>query len=228
MAGAVTGAVRAAWIEPAYRRVGILGGTFDPIHYAHLAVAEQVCEALGLDRVLFVPAGEPPHKPGAAVAAAAARAAMVELAIAGNPAFAMCRIELDRPGPSYSVDSLGLLAAEAVSQGVERELFFILSDEALVGLPEWHDPRRIPDLCQLAVVPRLGRTAPDRDWLEVNFPGRSDRFVFVDTVPLANSSSEVRRRAAMGESIRYLVPPAVDAYVRDHRLYRSDPEDRQK
>jgi nicotinate-nucleotide adenylyltransferase len=228
MAGAVTGAVRAAWIEPAYRRVGVLGGTFDPIHYAHLAVAEQVREALGLDRVLFVPAGEPPHKPGAAVAAAAARAAMVELAIAGNPAFAICRIELDRPGPSYSVDSLGLLAAEAVSQGVERELFFILSDEALAGLPEWHDPRRIPDLCHLAVVPRLGRPAPDGVWLEVNFPGRSDRFVFVDTVPLANSSSEVRRRAAKGESIRYLVPPAVDAYVHDHRLYRSAPEDRQK
>ena len=228
MAGAVTGAVRAAWIEPAYRRVGILGGTFDPIHYAHLAIAEQVREALELDRVLFVPAGVPPHKPGAVVAATEDRAAMVELAIAGNPAFSMCRIELDRPGPSYSVESLELLAAEAARQKVERELFFILSDEALAALPEWRDPKRIPALCHLAVVPRLGGTAPDRAWLEANFPGSSDRFVFVDTVPLANSSSEVRHRAAAGESIRYLVPPVVEAYIHDHRLYLSVPEDRQK
>lgn len=228
MAGAVTGAVRMAWIEPSYRRVGILGGTFDPIHYAHLAIAEQVREALKLDRVLFVPAGVPPHKPVAVVAAAEDRAAMVELAIADNSAFSMCRIELDRQGPSYSVESLELLAAEAARQKVERELFFVLSAEALAGLPEWRDPGRIPALCHLAVVPRLGRAAPDRAWLEANFPGRADRFVFVDTVPLANSSSDVRRRAAAGDSIRYLVPPAVEAYIHDHRLYRSVPEDRQK
>jgi nicotinate-nucleotide adenylyltransferase len=221
-------AVRPAWIEPAHRRVGILGGTFDPIHYAHLAVAEQVREALELDRVLFVPAGVPPQKPGAVVASAEDRAAMVELAIAGNSAFAMCRIELDRQGPSYSVESLDLLAAEAARQGVERELFFILSAEALAGLPSWRDPQRIPVLCHLAIVPRLGRTAPDQAWLEANFPGSLDRFVFVDTVPLANSSSDVRHRVAAGDSIRYLVPPAVEAYIHDHRLYRSVPEDRQK
>ena len=193
-----------------------------------MAIAEQVRGALDLDRVLFVPAGLPPHKPGAVVAAAEDRAAMVELAIVGNPAFSMCRIELDRPGPSYAVESLELLAAEAARQKVERELFFILSDEALAGLPEWRQPKRIPALCYLAVVPRLGRTAPDRAWLEATFPGSSDRFVFVDTVPLANSSSEVRHRAAAGESIRYLVPPAVEAYIHDRRLYRSVPEDRQK
>jgi len=228
VAGAVTGAVRMAWIEPSYRRVGILGGTFDPIHYAHLVIAEQVREALKLDRVLFVPAGVPPHKPVAVVAAAEDRAAMVELAIADNSAFSMCRIELDRQGPSYSVESLELLAAEAARQKVGRELFFVLSAEALAGLPEWRDPGRIPALCHLAVVPRLGRAAPDRAWLEANFPGRADRFVFVDTVPLANSSSDVRRRVAAGDSIRYLVPPAVEAYIHDHRLYRSVPEDRQK
>ncbi len=228
MAGALTGAVSAAWIEPSYRRVGILGGTFDPIHCAHLAIAEQVREALALDHVLLVPAAAPPHKPGAVVASAADRAAMVELAIAGNPAFSMCRIELDRPGPSYSVDSLELLIAEAERQNVERELFFILSDEALAGLPGWHEAWRMPELCRFAIVPRLNGAPSDPDWLETNFPGRSDRFVFVDTVPLANSSSDVRRRASAGNSIRYLVPPAVEAYVRDHRLYRSAPEDRQK
>ena len=228
VAGAVTGAVHTAWIEPADRLVGILGGTFDPIHYAHLAIAEQVCEALKLDRILFVPAGIPPHKPGAMVTPAEDRAAMVELAIAGNSMFSLCRVELDRPGPSYSVASLDLLAAEAVRQNVERELFFILSAEALADLPEWRDPQRIPALCHLAVVPRLGRAAPDRAWLESNFPGRADRFVFVDTVPLANSSSDVRDRATKGDSIRYLVPEPVEAYIHDHRLYRSVPEDRQK
>ena len=130
MAGSVIGAIRPAWIEPAHRRVGILGGTFDPIHYAHLAVAEQVREALALELVLFVPAGVPPHKPRAVVAPAEDRAAMVELAIAGNPVFSMCRIELDRHGPSYSVESLDLLTSEALNQKVERELFFILSADS--------------------------------------------------------------------------------------------------
>jgi nicotinate-nucleotide adenylyltransferase len=228
VAGALNRAASPAWVQPADRRVGILGGTFDPIHYAHLAIAEEVREALQLDRVLFVPAGLPPHKQSGDLASAQDRAVMVDLAIAGNPAFSMCRIELDREGPSYSADSLELLTAEAARQNVEREFFFILSAEALEGLPGWHDPLRIPTLCRLAVVPRLGRTAPDAAWLQDNFPGRSDRFVFVDTVPLANSSSEVRRRAARGDSIRYLVPPAVEAYILDHRLYRSVPEDQQK
>lgn len=228
VAGSVIGAIRPAWIEPTHRRVGILGGTFDPIHYAHLAVAEQVREGLALDLVLFVPASVPPHKPGAVVAPADDRAAMVKLAIAGNPVFSMCPIELDRHGPSYSVETLDLLTSEALSQKVERELFFILSAEALAGLPSWRDPQRIPALCHLAVVPRPGRRVPDEAWLEANFPGRADRFVLVDTVPLANSSSDVRDRAAAGNSIRYLVPPAVEAYIHDHRLYRSVPEDRQK
>jgi len=224
----MTRAIDPAWVAPADRRVGVLGGTFDPIHYAHLAIADEVREALKLDRVLFVPAGMPPHKPGAVVAPAEDRAAMVELAIAGNPAFSLCRIELDRQGPSYAVETLDLLTAEAARQGVERELFFILSDEALAGLPAWRDPQRILTLCHLAVVPRLGESVSDGAWLEASFPGRSDRFVFVETVPLANSSSDVRHRTAKGDSIRYLAPPAVEAYIHDHRLYRSVPEDRRK
>ena len=222
-------AAGSAWIAPADRRVGILGGTFDPIHYAHLAVADEVREALKLDRVLFVPAGFPPHKPATDVAAAQDRAAMVELAVAGNPAFSLCRIELDRPGPSYTVDTLDLLTAEGARQGVERELFLILSTEALAGLPSWREPRRIPALCHIAVVPRVAtEPAPDAAWLEDNFPGSSDRFLFVETVPLPHSSSDVRSRAAAGDSIRYLLPPAVETYIHGHRLYRSVPEDRRK
>ncbi len=208
--------------EPADRRIGILGGTFDPVHYGHLVIAEQAREALGLDRVLFVPAAQPPHKLGLSITAAADRAAMVALAIADNPAFDLCRTELDRPGPSYTVDTLAALAAEAARQGVARELFFILSSEAVAELPSWRDPDGILALCRLAVVPRPGYPMPDPAWLESHFPGRADRIVAVDTLPLAHSASHVRRRAAAGRSIRYLVPPAVETYIHDHRLYRSD------
>ena len=218
------------WIDPADRRVGILGGTFDPIHYGHLVIAEEVREALSLDRVLFVPAAVPPHKIGLSITPAEHRAALVELAIAGNPAFALCRIELDRPGPSYTADTLAILAAEAAGRGVAREMFFILSTEALAGLPGWHDPDRILSLCRLVVVPRPGSPLPAASELAARFGARADRIVEVETVPQAHSASAVRARAAAGGSIRYLVPPAVEEYVLRHRLYRSNnpTEDRPK
>jgi nicotinate-nucleotide adenylyltransferase len=212
---------RSPWIPPSDHRVGILGGTFDPIHYGHLAIAEEVREALDLDRVFFVPAGKPPHKLDERITPAEQRAAMVALAIEGNPAFVLSRIELERDGPSYTVDTLELLTQEARRQGIGRELYFILSEEALAGLPNWRKPERIMALCRLAVVPRPGAAAPDELELEARFAGRADRIVPIRTAPLAHSASEVRRRAAAGQSIRYLVPPAVEAYIRDHRLYRS-------
>jgi nicotinate-nucleotide adenylyltransferase len=214
-----------AWIEPGDLRVGILGGTFDPIHYGHLVIAEQVREALRLDRVLFVPAALPPHKLDDEVAPAADRAAMVALAIAGNPAFAMSEIELRRSGPSYTVDTFRELVDEAAQQGVARDLYFILSAEALAGLSGWHEPAALLGLTRLAVVPRPGSPLPDATHLAAMLPGgaaSADRVECIETVPLAHSASDVRDRAAQGRSIRYLVPPAVEAYMRDHRLYRSD------
>ncbi|HEX7496261.1 MAG TPA: nicotinate-nucleotide adenylyltransferase [Candidatus Limnocylindrales bacterium] len=212
------------WVAPGDRRVGILGGTFDPIHYGHLVIAEQVREALELDRVLFVPAGTPPHKQDDDITAATDRAAMVELAIAGNPDFTICRIELERDGPSYTVDTVEELVDEASRRGVARDFFFILSSEALAALNTWHEPVRLMSLCRLVVVPRPGAPLPDTAWLESHLPAvaRADRVVRVQTVPLAHSASDVRNRAAAGRSIRYLVPPAVEAYIHQHRLYRSD------
>ncbi len=216
---------KAPWIDAADRRVGILGGTFDPVHYGHLVIAEQVRQALQLDRVVFVPAPRPPHKLDEQLASAADRAAMVALAIAGNPAFALCEIELEREGPSYTSDTLAELADEAVRQGVARDLYFILSAEALAGLPKWHEPVRLLESASLAVVSRPGWPLPDAAHLAASLPGGAafaTRVRCIETVPVANSSSDVRARAAAGLSIRYLVPPAVEAYIRDQRLYRSE------
>lgn len=212
------------WIGPADRRVGILGGTFDPIHYGHLLIADEVREALQLDRVLFVPAAMPPHKMDEQIAPASDRAAMVKLAIAGNPLFSMCEIELGRPGPSYTVDTLAELADEAARQGVQRELHFILSVEALAGFRTWREPARLLDLARLAVVARPGAPMPAGRRLAALLPGGAasmSRVECIRTLVVAHSSSDVRARVADGRSIRYLVPPAVGAYIRDHRLYRS-------
>lgn len=194
--------------------VGILGGTFDPIHHGHLGIAEEAREALGLERVLLVPAASPPHKPGRPVTEAAHRLAMVELAIAGNPAFVVSRIEVERGGASYSLDTLEALRSEGVEQP-----WFILSTEALAGFPVWREPDRILALCRLAVVPRGGYDPLDRAWVAEHFPGREDRVTFLPGPLLPISGSVVRRRAAVGRSVRYLVPDAVARYIADNQLY---------
>jgi nicotinate-nucleotide adenylyltransferase len=210
------------------RPLGVMGGTFDPVHYGHLTVAEQTRETLGLASVVFIPAGVPPHKRDRPVTLARHRLAMVELAVAGNPWFAVSRLELDRPGPSYAVETLDALAASADQEGRDRPVF-ILSVEALAGFATWRDPGRILDLCRIAVVPRRGTAGPDRAWLTARFPRQEDRFIFLDGPQLGHSATDIRSRAAAGRSIRYLVPPAVAAYIGEHHLYqtptpaRSDP-----
>ncbi|MBA2372692.1 MAG: nicotinate (nicotinamide) nucleotide adenylyltransferase [Chloroflexi bacterium] len=202
--------------------LGILGGTFDPIHIGHLAVAEEARDALGLERITFVPAGLPPHKTDRPVSGAAHRLAMVELAIAGNPAFSVNAIELERSGPSFSVDTLEALAAVARSAGHEPDLVFILSAEAFRSLHTWRDPARILALARLAVVPRGGYPEATVTSLADRFPGCEDRAVFLDGPRIRLSASDLRDRAARGRSIRYLVPDAVTAYIGDHGLY-ADP-----
>ncbi len=194
--------------------VGVLGGTFDPVHHGHLAIAEEAREALGLEQVQFIPAASPPHKPGRPITAAGHRLAMLELATAGNPSFAVGRIELNRGGVSYTVDTL-----EAMQAAGARDVWFILSSEALAGFPAWRHPERILELCRLAVVPRGGDDRPDLAGVMDRFPGRADRFVFLSGPLLPISGSVVRRRVAAGRSIRYLVPDAVARYIADHRLY---------
>ena len=199
--------------------IGIMGGTFDPIHLGHLAVAEEAREALGLERLLFVPANIPPHKLEGAVAAVEDRLAMVGLAIAGNPWFGVSRVDADRSGPSFTADTVAILAAEAGGGGSAPDLTLIMSSETLAGLPGWHDPKRLLAACRVAVVPREGHPAPDPAWLRASFPGFGPRFDILDGPRLAISSTVIRERVAAGRSIRYLVPEAVEAYIADHDLY---------
>ncbi len=198
--------------------IGILGGTFDPPHLAHLAIAEEAREVLGLSRVLFVPAGQPWQKADRAVSPAAVRLAMVERAIAGNPFFAADPREMNRPGPSYTVETVAELAAET-----GREPWLILSAEALAGFATWRDPERILALARLCVVPRDG--APDAALAAFGgrYPAAAARMAVLDHPRLAISSTAVRARVRAGRSIRYLVPDTVAALITEYALYAADP-----
>ena len=200
-------------------RLGVLGGTFDPVHVGHLALATYARDAIGLERVLFVPAGIPPHKTDRPVTPAHHRLAMVELAVADEPTFEVSRVEIDRPGPSYAADTMTILADEERASGRGRELYFILSSEAVAGLPRWHQPDRLLELCRLAVVPRRGVGMPQRAWIEEHFAGREDRFLALAGPDLPVSASQIRRIAAAGGSLEGLVPPVVERYIVEHALY---------
>lgn len=198
-------------------RTALFGGSFNPVHDGHLLLADEVREQLALDRVVFMPAGVPPHKPAAEVAPAADRFAMVKLAIADNPAFEVSDLELRRAGPSYTVDTLEALGVPA------SELFLVIGSETFLDLLSWREPRRVAALCRLAVVPRTGSAFdPDGEAArkvvrEIGLERDDVRVVHATSLPL--SASELRARAAAGRSLRYRVPPAVATYIAEHRLY---------
>jgi nicotinate-nucleotide adenylyltransferase len=196
-------------------RWGVLGGIFDPVHYAHLAIAEQARTELDLDAVLFVPAGQPVHREPAQ-ASAEDRVTMLELATVDNPAFMVSRYEVDRPEPSYMSETLDFLAQHSS----KPSLALIVSSETVALMPtSWRDLPRILDLAEIGVVSRQGYPDVEPGWLEEHFPGRADRFHLLTTSRLGHSSTDIRARIAAGKSIRYLVPPAVEAYISEHGLY---------
>ncbi len=200
---------------------GVFGGTFDPIHLAHLAIAEAARDAFALRRVLFVVAARPPHKPGVSITAAEDRLAMVQAAIAGNAAFEMRRIEIDRDGPSYTVDTLAALRAREP----DEPLALILSAESYAELPTWRDPARILELADVIVVPRDGYPDADEGLIAARFPRAPAAIGFLDGPRMRLSASEIRDRAAAGRSVRYLVPDAVATYIGDHGLYQDPRRD---
>ena len=209
-------------------RTAVFGGSFNPIHYGHLLLADEILEQLALDRVLFVPAGSPPHKPVGSLAPAADRHAMVVLATADHPGFAVSDLELTRPGPSYTVDTL-----ETLARGGD-ELYLLVGSETFLDLLSWRAPQRVAALARLVVVPRTGsafdpESAAARKVLQAI---GAERFVHAGAAPpppatvvlarvtsLPVSSSDLRRRAREGRSLAYRLPEAVIAYIRAGRLY---------
>jgi nicotinate-nucleotide adenylyltransferase len=196
------------------RRLGLLGGTFDPPHYGHLLAAQEVASQLQLERVLFLPAQQNPLKQGEPITRAEDRWEMVTRAIADNPLFAASRLDMDRPPPSYTVDLLRALDEP------DRELFFLVGADILLELPRWRSPDEILRLARLVAVNRPGSPAPDVDVLSRDLPGAGAR-VDVVTIPgVAISGHEMRDRVRAGRSLRYLTPPTVARYIESAGLYR--------
>jgi nicotinate-nucleotide adenylyltransferase len=210
--------------------IGLMGGTFNPVHLAHLRIAEEARESFGLDRVLFIPAGDPPHKPLAGDVAFVQRCEMVSLAIAGNPVFELSDIEGQRPGKSYSIDTLNYFRA----RNPEDRLFFIIGSDSFFEIGLWHRFAEIFRICNLIVVERPGRPVSDplsalpvaiRE--EFSYTSESRRLQhesgqlvhFLKGCPLDISSTEIRASVAGRRSITYLVPSDVEAYITTKRIY---------
>lgn len=192
------------------KKIGIFGGSFDPIHHGHLILAREALETLALEQVLFIPAAQSPHKPGTAPASAAARWEMLEAAIAGENGFAASRVELDRPAPSYAVETMEELRA----QNPETEFFFLVGEDNLPKLSTWH---RFDDLARLVQFVVLDRTGCEVEYSYAAVRRKIDI-----------SATAIRKRVASGQSIRYLVPEAVERIIRRQHLYQGTSESNQK
>ena len=197
-------------------KVGIFGGTFDPIHYGHLVAAEEARAILGLEQVMIAPAGQPPHKTDRPITPPEHRVAMVQLAIASNPCFVLSRVDLDRPGPHYSVDMVTRLRRE-MGPG---EMFLIVGMDSLMEMPSWHECERLMGLCYIVGVNRPGYTY-DLAPLEKAVPGISAHIRVLEAPQLEISSHELQERVRRGLPIKYQVPEAVEEYIQRHKLYAS-------
>jgi nicotinate-nucleotide adenylyltransferase len=196
-----------------------MGGSFDPIHIAHLLAAESVRDTLKLDRVLFVPAGDQPLKPGTGFAPVRDRVEMVRIAIESNPHFVLSTVEVDRNGPSYTVDTLRLLREEL--GGPERaSLWFIVGADSLLTLPRWRDPQGILAQARLAVVRRPDYLV-DLTHLREQLPGIIEKVDWVEAPLMDVSSTDIRTRILQGRSICYLVPDPMRAYIEERGLYKA-------
>ena len=196
-------------------RLGIIGGTFDPIHLGHLIIAEEFWYRLRLERVLFLPTSSPPHKVGQAISPVDDRLAMLGLAIEGNPHFAISVIDAERPGLTYTADTLPILQA----RNPRAQLYFLIGLDSLRDLPTWHEPGRIVRQARLGVAGRPG-VELDLPAVLAQVPEAAGRIDFVDVPLIGISASDIRQRVRDGAPITYQVPAAVEAYIYAHRLYR--------
>jgi len=198
-------------------RLGILGGTFDPIHMGHLVIAQEAAARLALDAVWFIPTGQPWLKSGNRISPSHHRLEMVRQAIRCNPGFKASTIEVDRPGPSYTVDTL-----EALREGDAKgdSLFFILGMDSLETLHRWHQPERLFELCTLAGVSRPEHGDFDLASLDRIRPGASSEVAIIDSPDIGISGNEIRRRVSQNLPITYWVPRAVEKYIHENDLYQ--------
>lgn len=194
-------------------RIGLFGGSFNPPHLAHLIVAETIREQFDLDAIWWIPAYQPPHKTGEALAAAAHRLAMTQAAVAGNPAFEVSDLEIQREGTSYTVDTVCTLQAKHPN----HPFFLLIGSDSLQGFSSWHQPEEIVARVPLIVYRRPGTAAINVE------PSFAERVHFAEAPLLEISGTKIRRRLREGRSIRYLVPDVVRAYIDQHKLYTSQP-----
>jgi len=199
------------------KRLGVMGGTFDPIHHGHLVTAEEAVWQFELDEVVFVPTGQPWMKQDREVTSAEDRYLMTVIATASNPSFSVSRIEVDRQGPTYTVDTLEQLRAEAKEP---VDLFFVTGADAMLEIFHWKDPEEV-----LARAHFIAATRPGYDLtrFEAETPSAHPNVSVMHIPALAISSTDIRRRVAEGEPVRYLVPEGVQTYIEKARLYRSGP-----
>jgi nicotinate-nucleotide adenylyltransferase len=202
---------------PPRRRVGLYGGTFDPVHLAHLVLAESCREQLQLDEVRFMPAHAPPHKVGSLVTPSRQRREMLELAIAGHSQFRLELCELQRTGPSFTVDTL----AELTAREPCVDWVLLMGADSLRDFPTWKQPERIASLAEIAVANRADQAMPDWSTALARYSSIDPRRCRTVTMPaLGIAASDLRRRVAEGRSIRFLTPRPVELYIEQHRLYR--------
>ena len=206
-------------------KVGIFGGTFDPIHTGHLIVAEEARVRLKLDEVLFIPAGQPWFKAGQRITPAHHRLAMVELAVGSNPYFRPSDMEVIRPGPTYTADTLLELRHRMGSQAM---IYLILGTDSLGELHRWHQPQRLFDMATLVAVSRPGYQDFDSSTLDDICPGAAEKVMTLSGPLVEITGADLRQRVAQGLSIKHLAPDSVEAYIHKHRLYVGDSTDRQR
>jgi nicotinate-nucleotide adenylyltransferase len=199
------------------RRIGVLGGTFDPPHVGHLWLATLAAGAMELDRILFMPAAQPPHKPHERLSHATDRLLMTRLAIAPDPLLELTAIEMERDGPSYTIDSVAELEE---SYGPDVQLYLVMATDSLEQIDTWREPDRLLERIEWIVGPRPGAAPPDPAALEARFGERASRIHLLSGPSLDVSSSDIRRRVAAGHAIRYLVPRGVEELIADRGLYR--------
>lgn len=221
-------------------KLGLFGGSFNPIHRGHLALAGHVLDKLQLDRILFIPTGDPPHKRDGSLAPAKHRYEMVHLAIADTPAFGLSDIEIRRTGKSYTIDTVRTLRHQF---GSSTELYFLIGLDAFLDVPNWKDPLDLLQLCRFVVVPRPGQsfqslaampllpTQDPRALVQLD-TGESLRLEIADPLcrgiiclpipPCSTSSSDIRQRIRNGTALANLLPPLVESYILQHRLYQED------